>query len=153
MRRVHTHTGWLVAVAVLSLLAFTLVSATARGAEPARESASLREMEERFGVEVRGIRRTAAGHMLDFRYRVVDAARAAPLFERKTKPVLIVQDSGVRLAVPVPPTVGPLRNSNPPLQGRTYFILFGNPDGYVKSSQLVTVEIGEFRVENLAVGP
>jgi hypothetical protein len=153
MRRAHTHTGWFIAAVALLLLTFTLVAAAARGAEPTDRAASISAMEERFGVEVRGIRRTAAGHMLDFRYRVVDAVKAAPLFERKTKPSLTVQDSGIHLAVPVPPTVGPLRNSNPPLEGRTYFILFGNPDGYVKSNQLVTVEIGEFRVENLAVGP
>jgi hypothetical protein len=106
---------------------------------------------ERWGIELKGIRLAAAGMMLDFRYRVVDPQKAAPLFVRQTKPVLIHEASGVRLMVPRPPTTGPLRNSNTPQAGRTYFMFFGNPGRFVKPGQKVSVEIGEFKAAHLVV--
>lgn len=107
-------------------------------------------IERKWGVQIVGIRQTAAGHMLDFRYRVVDSKKAAPLFARQTKPYLIDQASGKSLAVPNMAKVGPLRSSNQPREGRTYWMFFGNP-GLVKVGNKVTVVIGEFRAENLRV--
>ncbi len=108
-------------------------------------------MEAKWGIQIRGIRLTAAGHMLDFRFRVDDPDKAAPLFERRTKPYLISQSSGDRLEVPRPPKVGPLRSSNPPMAGRVYWMFFGNPGKRVKAGDKVTVVIGEFKAENLTV--
>ena len=34
---------------------------------------------------------------------------------------------------------------------RDYHILFGNPDAYVKPGQKVSIVIGDFRVDHLAV--
>ena len=100
---------------------------------------------EKWGVEILGVRQSAAGHMLDFRYRVVDSGKAAPLFVRQTKPYLIDQASGKVLAVPNMAKVGPLRNSNEPKEGRTYWMFFGNP-GVVKAGSKVSVVIGDFKV-------
>jgi hypothetical protein len=105
---------------------------------------------EKWGIEILGIRQSAAGHMLDFRYRVVDSEKAAPLFARQTKPYLIDQASGKVLAVPNMAKVGPLRSSNPPQAGRTYWMFFGNP-GLVKAGSKVSVVIGDFKVEDLTV--
>jgi hypothetical protein len=110
-----------------------------------------RPYREQWGVEVVGIRQSAAGHMLDFRYRVVDPVKAAPLFARRTKPVLLHERSGTRFVVPTPPTTGPLRSSNTPQAGRTYFMFFSNPGGFVKPGDRITVEIGEFRAPHLEV--
>jgi len=119
--------------------------------EPSAVTSSPPEIVERWGVELRGVRLAAAGMMLDFRYRVVDPQKAAPLFVRQTKPVLIHEASGARLVVPRPPTTGPLRNSNTPQAGRTYFMFFGNPGRFVKAGQRVSVEIGAFKAEGLLV--
>ena len=43
------------------------------------------------------VRQTAAGYMLEFRYRVLDAEKAKPLFERRTKPVLTHAETGAKL--------------------------------------------------------
>lgn len=88
--------------------------------------------------------------MLDFRYRVVDSQKAAPLFVRQTKPYLIDQASGKVLAVPNMAKVGPLRSSDQPHAGRTYWMFFGNP-GVVKAGSKVSVVIGDFKVEDLTV--
>ncbi len=105
----------------------------------------------RWGIEIDTLRVTAAGYMLDFRYRVVDARKAKPLFERKTKPVLRDEATGAQLAVPVPPKTGALRNSNDPQAGRSYFMFFANPARFLKPGSLVTVSIGDFSVSGIRV--
>jgi len=108
-------------------------------------------IKRRWGVEVMYVRQTAAGYMLEFRYRVLDAEKAKPLFERRTKPVLTHAESGARLIVPTPAKTGALRNSNPPIAGRTYWMFFANPGKLVKPGEHVSIEIGEFRVDGLVV--
>ena len=110
-----------------------------------------RELREEWGVEVVSLRRTGYGHMLDFRYKVLDAKKAEPLFRRATKPNLVHQASGKVLAVPVTAKVGPLRNSNAPLEGRTYWMFFGNAGDLVQAGDKATVVIGDFRAEDLIV--
>jgi hypothetical protein len=105
---------------------------------------------EKWGIEIVGIRLTARGHMVDFRYRVVDAAKAASLLARNKKPFLVDQESGKVLAVPRTAKVGPLRTSNAPKEGKVYWMFFGNP-GLVKTGSTVSVVIGDFKVENLIV--
>lgn len=107
-------------------------------------------LRKQWGIELTAMRITAAGHMVDFRYRVLDAEKAAPLFKRQTKPYLIHQESGKVLAVPNTAKVGALRNSNKPQNDRIYWMFFGN-NGVVKHGDKVTVVIGDFRTENLIV--
>jgi len=109
------------------------------------------ELSEKWGIELIAMRSTAAGHMIDFRYRVLDAEKAAPLFVRKTKPYLIHQESGKALAVPNTAKLGSLRNSNIPQQGRTYWMFFGNSHGLIQKGDKVTVAIGDFRATDLEV--
>jgi hypothetical protein len=104
-----------------------------------------------WGIDVIGVRQTAAGYMLEFRYRVVDAQKAKPLFERRTKPLLVDEASGASFAVPTPPKTGALRNSNPPLERHTYWMFFANPGGFVKPGSRVSVVIGEFRADGIVV--
>ena len=110
-----------------------------------------RTLVRKWGIVVESLRLTASGYMLDFRYRVVDARKAKPLFERKTKPVLTDEATGAILAVPVPPKTGALRNSNDPKAGRSYFMFFGNPAHFVKPGNSVTITIGKFAVSGVRV--
>lgn len=108
-------------------------------------------LEAQWGIQIESLRLTAGGYMLDFRYRVVNAEKAAPLFERKTKPVLKDEASGAVLMVPTPPKIGALRSSNDPKEGRTYFAFFGNPGRFLARNRKVTITIGEFSVSGLTV--
>jgi hypothetical protein len=108
-------------------------------------------LKRQWGIEVRGVRLSGAGYMLEFRYKVLDANKARPLFERRTKPVLVHERTGARLPVPRPAKTGPLRTSDPPLVGRTYWMFFANPGQLVKAGEKVTVVIGDFRAERLVV--
>lgn len=104
-----------------------------------------------WGVEVASIRLTANRHMIDYRYKVLDAEKAADLFKRQVKPQLIHQETGRVLAVPDTAKVGPLRNSNTPQQGKVYWMFFGNAEGLVQAGDMVTVVIGDFVVADLVV--
>jgi hypothetical protein len=140
----------LVVLLLLFSLQLTGCATTSKNEETDKHISSS-SMEERWGIEITGTRLTASGFMLDFRYRVTDEEKAAPLFDRKTKPYLIHQETGAKFAVPNPPKTGPLRTSNKPQQGRLYWMFFGNPNRYVKSGDRVTIVIGEFRADNLTV--
>jgi hypothetical protein len=101
---------------------------------------------------VLSVRRSAAGHIIDLRYRVLDAEKAAPFLDRPQRPYLIDQASGLQLTVPTSPKVGPLRQTTErPTAGRVYFILFGNPDRRLGPGAVVTLVHGEQRLENLVV--
>lgn len=108
-------------------------------------------LKRKWGVEILFVREASAGYMLEFRYKVLDAKKAAPLFVRATKPVLIDAGTGASLQVPTPPTTGALRNSNEPVEGKTYWMFFANPGNRVKQGQRVSIEIGEFRVDDIIV--
>lgn len=105
------------------------------------------ELAEKWGVEVVGLRRSAAGYMLDFRYKVLDPEKAAPLFVRANKPVAVHHATGARMQIHSPAKTGPLRPTNPPQAGRTYFMFFANAQGIVQAGDLVTVEIGLFAAD------
>jgi len=120
-------------------------------AVPAHHPRENTYMKRMWGVEVYWVRQTVAGYMLEFRYRVVDADKAVPLFNRQDKPVLIHAESGARLIVPTPATVGALRNSNMPVDGQIYWMFFANPGALVKPGDHVSIEIGDFRVDDLVV--
>ena len=115
------------------------------------KSADATAIARRWGIRIDTIRVTAAGYMLDFRYQVIDARKAKPLFERKTKPVLVDESSGARMQVPVPPKTGALRNSNEPIAGKSYFMFFANPGRFIKPGSFVTVTIGAFTVSGIRV--
>jgi hypothetical protein len=110
--------------------------------------------EDQFGVALQGIRLSANGYVVDFRYRVLDADKALPLVDRTKKAFLLHQPSGMALAVPEAPTIGPLRQTEKfgkPQAGRTYVVLFANAGKLVQAGDRVTVVIGDFRVPDLVV--
>jgi hypothetical protein len=120
-------------------------------ANPAAAEQPKPNLEERWGIRVLGVRLTSGGYMIDFRYQVTDAAKAAPLFDRKVHPVLMDEATGAKMAVPNPPKIGPLRPTGEAAADRNYFMLFANPGNYIKSGSKITVQMGDFRAEHLIV--
>ncbi|OGW35268.1 MAG: hypothetical protein A2010_06865 [Nitrospirae bacterium GWD2_57_9] len=108
-------------------------------------------LEHAWGVRMVSLRQSAEGYLLDFRYHVIDPDKASPLFDRSQKPYLLDQATGAKFLVPESPKVGALRTTRPPQKGKNYFIIFANPDRYVKKGSKVSVVIGEFKAENIVV--
>ena len=148
-----TTTSRFLLLATLVVAASSTGSASVTAPQPvtAASVTAAESLRERWGIEIVALRESAAGYMLDFRYRVLDPAKAAPLFERKIKPYLIDEATGAKFQVPVPPKTGALRTTYPPKAGRTYFMFFANPGKYIKPGSRVTVVVGDFRADGLIV--
>lgn len=108
-------------------------------------------LEEKWGIKVESARLSAGGYMIDFRYRVLDAAKAAPILDRSIKPYMVDQVSGAVFAVPTPPKVGQLRSGKNIQEGKSYFIIFANPAHYVKAGNEITVVIGDCEIRDIVV--
>jgi hypothetical protein len=119
-----------------------------------REAVAAREpsaLERRFGVSIESLRITAGGYLLDFRMRVLEPLRAAPLLARQVQPRVITSD-GTVLAVPVAPKLGALRQTATVAKaGSTYFVLFANPGQRVRRGERVSVELGALQARGVLV--
>jgi hypothetical protein len=111
-------------------------------------------VETTYGIKVEGLRLTAAGSMLDFRYRVLDAKKAAPMLNGKIQPYLLDETHGAKLGVPDTPVLGRIRQTS--RNGvihtdRSYFIMFGNPGKALQSGDKVSLLLGQVKVTDLRV--
>ncbi|MFM8319394.1 MAG: hypothetical protein ACKOC5_00650 [Chloroflexota bacterium] len=152
--------GWALAMALL-LLAGGLAALWASGwtalpagrdhsdaahpgaAQPGGPYVTMDELEARYGLRVTLIGVTAAGGMVDFRFRVTDAAKTAALFaSHQGMPSLRVLDRDVTVSAP---------DGSPHMltfeDGKVYYFLFGNPSGAVQPGSLVSVSIGDLQLE------
>lgn len=109
-------------------------------------------LREKWGIEIVRLKLTAAGHILDLRYRVIDPVKSFPVFDSKIKPVLVDEQSGRDLSVYTAPRIGGMRQkSRKPEAGRVYFILFSNPSSLLKEGSKVTLKIQDMKVEHIRV--
>lgn len=122
-------------------------------AEPneADADSQARFLEEKWGIKIEFAVLSAGGYMVDFRFRVLDAAKAMPILERRAKPYLIDQASGAVFVVPTPPKIGQLRSGVQIKEGKVYFILFANPARFIKAGNKITVVIDDFEVRDIVV--
>lgn len=110
------------------------------------------ELSERRGITIEGVRLTGEGTMIDYRYRIVDAQKAAALHGQHVRPHLIDEATKAQFEVPFASKVGSLRQSSkPPVQGRTYVILFSNPGRTVASGDTVSIEQADLRITGIPV--
>ena len=109
-------------------------------AAPLRASrpATFQELEQSYGIQVELIGVTAAGGMVDFRFRVLDADKARALFANHNNlPVLNPVGSSVNIAVPEG-----AGHSMSFEDGKVYYMLFGNSGGAIRPGTPVQVIIG-----------
>ncbi|MFA6901565.1 MAG: hypothetical protein WC236_00635 [Gallionellaceae bacterium] len=128
-------------------------AAERRGKPPPRNEITRNEIEDRLGIKIVGLRLSASGYMLDFRYRLLDPVKAAPLLDRKLSPYLLDEATGAELRVPTAPKVGQLRptSRNKIIPGRNYYILFANPGRYLKAGSRVSLVSGDTLINHLIV--
>ena len=118
------------------------------------EPEQAKQLAAQWGVKLLSLRLSAAGFMMDFRFRVLDADKASPLFDHRNKPYVVVENSNARLPVPMAAKVGAFRPTNRGKNikaDKNYYIMFANPDRHVKAGEKVTLVIGDFKIEGLTV--
>lgn len=141
-RRIRRIIGTSVA---LLLVAAPLLALGLRGSRtPARLGAE-------HGVEVLSLRRTAAGHLLDLRYRVLDPAKAARLLDRSEK--LELREAAGGPAAPVLQTrLGAMRQTTmKPEAGRVYFAIFANPADAMVPGKRLTLKADDLEIRGIPV--
>jgi hypothetical protein len=104
-----------------------------------------------WGVDAISVRWAESGEVIRFNYRVLNAAKARALNDKKSEPSLIDPRAGVRLVVPAMENVGQLRQSVDPEDGKSYWMAFSNKGRLVKRGDHVNVVIGQFRADGLVV--
>ena len=154
MRTDSIYAKRLQAVMALVVAAFLTVGCSTPAASSRNTSPdeTLAGIESRWGVRPVAMRVTAAGHFIDFRFKVTDPQKAKAVLDRTHKAYLVDADTGK--AMPVPMTkLGPLRGSEDvmPKVGRNYVILFQNVRGLIQHGSRVSVVIGDFKADGLIV--
>ncbi len=113
-----------------------------------------KKITEEWGIEIISLNLTAAGYMIDFRFKVLDVEKSRIFFDSRIQPYLHVEKSNAKLPVPMAAKVGAFRPTN---RGKNikpdkiYYMVFGNPDSHVKSGEKVTMVIGDFKAEHMTV--
>ena len=143
----------LLALFLVAAILMLFASGKADASEAPNKPAPHSEIENKLGIKIVGLRRSAVGYMLDFRYRLLDPAKASPLLDRKIHPYLLDEATGAQLGVPDAPKVGQLRptSRNNVIPGRNYYILFANPGRYLQAGSKVTLIAGDARISHLTV--
>jgi len=143
------------ALCQLLLACLLLSSCVAGNQSTVSESATstgVQVAEDQLGIRVESLRWTADGYMLDFRYRVIDPEKARMVTDRAIKPHIIDEASGAKFLIPSSSKVGAMRQTTrQPEAQRVYWLLFANPAKYIKQGNLVTVVVGNYRLEHLVV--
>jgi hypothetical protein len=104
-----------------------------------------------WGVDSMQVHQTNGGNLIRFSYRVVDTKKATVLVDRAATPLMVSVTARVALQVPVMDKVGPLRQATELESGKTYWMVFSNKGGTVKSGDHVSVVVGSFHVDGLVV--
>lgn len=109
-------------------------------------SAKSGETADSHGIRIESVRTSAAGYMIDLRYRIINADKAAQLTNRGIKSYLIDLSTGEKYSTPIASKVGALRSSTyTPVAGRTYFAFFANSGKRLKPGAKVQIVMGDFR--------
>ncbi len=113
---------------------------------------SIQNLENEWGIELVRLGLSAAGYMIDFRYKLIDPEKADSLFNRKTKLYLVHQKTSKTIPVYNPAKVGPMRQTAiEPKSGRNYFIMFANPGRLIQPGDKITLIVGDSKIENLTI--
>lgn len=118
---------------------------------PAPPPAPQSPIGDQWGIRADSVRLSGHGHIVIFRYKVIDPTKALTVINPQTKPRIIDQESGSQLSVPNLRMIGSFRQTPRKLiPGRTYFVAFSN-NGAVRNGSKVTVVLGDLKIENLVV--
>ncbi|MDH4230232.1 MAG: hypothetical protein OEW11_10905 [Nitrospirota bacterium] len=125
-------------------------------AEYAAQMAHVRgaeKLSENLGIELLALRQTAAGHMLDLRYTVVDPAAATRLLGEHSRLEVFLVDKATGQTAEIPTTMlGQLRTKTAGLRtSRIYYVLFRNPGQVVHTGSQVEIHFGDVVVDNVPV--
>jgi hypothetical protein len=104
-----------------------------------------------WGLDSLSVKWAESGEVIRFTYRVLDADRAKMLNDKKLEPMLVDPQAGVSLVIPTLENVGQLRQTSPPEEGKSYWMVFSNKGRHAKRGDHVNVVIGAFHANGLVI--
>jgi hypothetical protein len=113
----------------------------------ARPLVSASGLVERSGVKITQVAATGDGGLVDLRFAVVDANKAAALHDPAHPPAVVDQRTGLV----VKDLLMSHAHTAPFKTGVTYYLVFNNPGDWVHRGDKVAVLLGDARVENVTV--
>jgi len=142
---------WMCGIIVGVFILGNAWAAAEKTAEPAAQ-ANVQTMEQAAGIKIKSLHLSAAGNLIDFRYKVTDPEKATSFFrDKKNQPYLIDSATGALFSVPNT-KIGALRTSPKNLVAdKVNFMMFANPGAFLKRGSKVTLVIGALKAENLTV--
>lgn len=108
---------------------------------------------QKWGISVFGLRLFANGNLVDFRYKILDPAKAAVLTKQEGENAYFLDEaSGHRLRLASMGRGGTMYHYTNTMQSGSMFSLqFPNPGKHLHPGSKVTLVMGDFRAENLTV--
>ncbi|HEY7812515.1 MAG TPA: hypothetical protein VIC62_04715 [Nakamurella sp.] len=122
---------------------------TSGTAEPIwdRPAVAADELAQRSGVRITQVAVTGNGGLVDLRYQVVDPQAANSLHDPALPPGLIDEQTGLVVHDLL------MNHAHTGLyhQGETYYLVFENPDNWIRSGSEVTVLLGAVEARHITV--
>lgn len=118
-------------------------NAPAASERTAATTISMQTLEERYGIRFRLLGVTAAGGMVDFRYKIIDNSKVTALAEYLNKISLIAEDGTTLRMAEGHGMSHEARMEN----GAINFHFFANASNAIKPGRPVTIVIGPVRLE------
>jgi hypothetical protein len=104
-----------------------------------------------WGIDALSVKVVESGEIIRFSWHVLDADKAKVLSDKKAEPALVDPQLGVSLVVPSMENIGQLRQTQPPEEGKSYWMAFSNKGRLVKRGHRINVVIGAFHGNGLVV--
>ena len=102
-------------------------------------------LEEQYGIRVRHVVVTAAGGLVELRYRVLDAEKAFPLLSDHTNPPsLIVDGTSAVLS-------SPGHSHRTEVEERVYYVHYMNSNGILQPGMTASIVMQDKRLEPIVV--
>lgn len=133
--------------AVVAGLVVVLAGSVFVATRPAGSSVSVVDeagLAAELGIEVKLVAVSAGGGLVDFRFRILDASKAQAIFDG-------LYPSVISTGGTVLPSDLSRHGRIVCKTGETHFILYANSGTAVRVGQTVSVQIGDFRIDNIAV--
>lgn len=141
---------WLASIVLIAAVVVVLASgpaATVNGSIGNIDPAQAAAIQEAWGIRFTSVAVTAAGGFVDVRFQVIDPDKALGTHDPEGLPKLIDASTGM---------VFDKGGSHAAHQdtmraGGTYYLLYQNTGGRLKSGSQVSIQIGEARLDNVVV--
>ena len=108
---------------------------------PTLKPITANELDAKYGIRVTLVAVTAAGGLIDVRFRVQDSAKAGVLFLPGNLPSIITEDGKAEIRLPEQPEAPTLTD------GQIYFLLYPNTGGAVKPGSKVVLAFRDLGFE------